>query len=168
MRKGKSVISVFNKFLFFPFIALLFFAGFSCAKGTQAPKVPLSSYLIDGPWQLISATAMNLNGTNNTYIGLPGDSLSFPWSYDNNGNVSATHFNSYIGGVFNQFIYTILSEGTSNIYDTLICSPNWKTGFSDTLLITSFSDHLLVFQVAYSTPNGTGKEIDSLKKIRFY
>jgi hypothetical protein len=167
MGKEKSVISGFNNFLFFSFIGLLFSAGFSCAKGTQAPHVPLSSDLIDGPWQLISATGMNLNGTNNTYIGLPGDSLTFLWSYDNNYNVSSTHFNSYIGGVFNQFSYTILSEGKSNIYDTLICSPNWKTGFSDTLLVTSFSDHLLVFQVAYSTPNGSGKDIDSLKKIRF-
>jgi hypothetical protein len=156
-----------RQYLHFIIIILVLFFGFSCSKGTQAPPVPLSSDLIDGPWQLMSATEKNSNGSINVYTGISADSVLFLLSYDNNGNVKSTNITSFIGGINKQYGYKILSEGISNSIDTIVCSTAWKSGYSDTLMVTKFTDHLLVFHIEYSTINGTGIEIDSLKKIRF-
>src|ERR1017187_1692196 len=94
-----------RQYLYFIIIILALSFGFSCSKGTQAPPVPLSSDLIDGPWQLVSATGMNSNGSINTYIGTTADSVLFPWAYDNNGNVQSTNITSFIGGINKQYGY---------------------------------------------------------------
>ncbi len=151
-------------------IILLIISIFSSNKNPIAPLVPLSSHLTDGPWQLISATKLNYYGSNARVIGTPADSLLFQWRFDNYGNVQLTNIESYIGGTYSKCAYklTPYSFGTPNIYDTILCTPAFRTSYSDTIFVSSFSDNLLVFQVQYKNGNTSIKELDSLKKIRFY
>jgi len=143
----------------------------SCNKGGgNAPFVGLDSRLIDGPWQLISATKLNYYGSNARVIGTAADSLLFQWRFDNYGNVQLTYIESYIGGTYNKCAYklTPYSYGTPNIYDTILCTPAFRNSYSDTIFVSSFTDKLLVFQVQYKNGNTSITELDSLKKIRFY
>lgn len=68
---------------------------------------------------------------------------------------------SYIDGKNYQSNYQYIGS-------TIICSPAWKKGYSDTLFLKNFSENLLIFEVAYSNSFGIGTELDSLKKIRFW
>ena len=61
------------------------------------------------------------------------------------------------------------SYGTrTDVHDTILCLPFWRNSYSDSLIVKSFNDKLLVFQVRYNTNNDSGIEVDSLKKIRFW
>jgi hypothetical protein len=152
------------------FIGMLILILQACIKPNvhyPAPPVPLQSDLIDGPWQLTSFTNINsFNVPVNTYNGTAADSVLFLWEFDNNYNVVLTNINSFIGGNNTLNGYRILSQGESNLYDTIVCSNSWKVGYSDTLFVSYFTDQLLIFQVR--PINGNGAEIDSLKKSRFY
>ena len=150
------------------FIGLVILMLQACSnKYDLGLHVPLQSDLIDGPWQLTSSQDINSSNVPiNTYNGTSADSVLFLWGFDNNYNVVLTNINSFIGGSNTLNGYRILSQGFYNLYDTIVCSNSWKAGYSDTLLVTSFTDQLLVFQVR--NINEGGIEIDSLEKIRFY
>lgn len=138
---------------------------YSCRKNpAPGPQSELlKSYLIDGPWQLISLTNYCSSGNISRYQGLVADSVIFGFGPGTNASVNFTSITSFIGGTKFQFGYNIKDSA-------IICSTDWKIGFSDTLYIKSCSDYSLVFQVRNysSNPNLNGIEIDSLKKTRFY
>jgi len=46
--------------------------------------------------------------------------------------------------------------------DTVQCFPNWKSGFSNAIIIRSIANNLLVFTVNNNT--NTNTETDSLKR----
>ena len=135
-----------------------------CKKNEVLPKVPLDSILIDGPWQLISATQFSRSGIiSNRSIGLNADSVIFQFAANSNNNLVLTNIKSYIIGTNTNCTYNIIgSAGTPNPYDTIVCNPAWKPQYSDTLFVSGFSDQLLVFKIN----NSNGYEVDSLKKIR--
>jgi hypothetical protein len=143
----------------------------SCGKLPPDSPPPDWSFfdqdLLDGTWHLTSSTDIDSQGHISRYIGSSGDTILFPWHWDSNTNVVANTILSYVGGTGNYvtYNYNIFWVQTPRVSD-IICNPPWKPNYSDTLVVTSYSEHLLVFRVAHT--NDSGLEIDSLSKIRFY
>ena len=154
---------ILRKIRFAIVLIMFFLTFFSCSKGGHVYPL-LSSILISGRWQLISSTEITNNVVTKRYIGQPSDSLVFPWFFGANGNVGYPPFQSYITGTNTNISYNIPSEGTGNKIDTIVCSPSWKNGYSNMLMVTNYSSGtLLVFNVAITDSNTI--EVDSLKHV---
>ena len=141
----------------------------SCKKHpSDAPLGNLSSILIGYKWQIVSATQYNNSGmVTSVYKGKEGDSLFFEWQPDSNFNVKVTNIETFVGGNHATFGYTLKQPGAATTNKNfIICSQNWKVGYSDTVRIMPFSSLLqqyIVFKIGRSYDSATdGYEIDSL------
>jgi hypothetical protein len=141
----------------------------SCKKHpSDAPLGNLSSILIAYKWQLLSATQYNNSGmVTSVYKGNEGDSLFFEWQPDSNFNVKVTNIETFVGGNYATFSYTLrqLGAATTN-KNFIICSQAWKVNYSDTVRIMPFSSLLqqyVVFKIGRPYDSSAdGYEIDSL------
>lgn len=153
-----------NKLIRIIVTTLLITSVFSCSKNSSPPQAEMAiSYITGGPWHLISATNTNATGSISRYNGLPIDSINFAWGQDIHNNVVFTTMNSSIGGSNPVCNYNIkaLIPGLN-----ILCSPAWKNGYSDTLLVdvNNVTARSMVFQVRYNNSNGGGIETDSLRR----
>jgi hypothetical protein len=141
----------------------------SCSKrapiaGDNDSMYLLEGWLIDGPWQLISATNYNAQNKISVYIGQKKDTLTFGYASGTNSNVVLTSISAYINNISSTCSYQLYPTDTS-----IICKPAWRPNYSDTIFIKSFSDNLLVFEVKNYNQGAINQiEIDTLKKIRFW
>lgn len=141
----------------------------SCKKHpSDAPLGNLSSILIAYKWQLLFATQYDNSGmVTSVYKGKEGDSLFFEWQPDSNFNVKVTNIETFVGGNYATFGYTLkqLGAATTN-KNFIICSQTWKVGYADTVRIMPFSSLLqqyIVFKIGRPYDSATeGYEIDSL------
>lgn len=146
---------------------LLFSVSFSCKKavptGGSVPAINLlQADLYDGPWRFTSATITYPSGAQTRYVGTNLDSVIFYYGDNGGGSVVPTSMSSIINGVASNCYWTLNKDST------IVFTPTWRDGLSDTVLCKSFSDYLLVLSVKHTTNIGVGTEIDSLKKIRFW
>lgn len=149
----------FNIAFFLALVALML----GCKKNPSVePKSELmKAYLIDGPWQLVSSTQYNISGSVVRYIGSPADSVIFGFSPGNNSSVNFTGITSFIENKIVQYSYSVTDSA-------ILCTPSWKSGYTNEMKIQNCTDFALVFKIYKNSSSATDMEIDSLKKIRFY
>ena len=152
-----------RQFIFLTFFSIILLS--SCLlKDASTPNNNLNiSFLSTFRWHLISIT--NTSKSIPTYKGTTADSLRFTWKWAYNGNVLPDSIFYYVNGGVYKFAGISYSYGPSvkgNDIDTVQCYPNWKSGYSKSLVIKSVADNLLVFTVADTANNEI--ETDSLHR----
>ena len=158
------------RLLFFIVIMLL---QLSCLKtASSSGGDHTASCLAWGSWRLISTTVTNQSSFR--YIGKASDSVHITWKWANNGNFLLDSIFSYIGGSVKKYTTVFVLESGSattallqqyGYQDTLKCSPAWKPGLSNDILIKSISDDCSLVVFSIQSTDGTYYEIDSLRNI---
>jgi hypothetical protein len=163
--------SIFSVAQFFKIVSLLLLAplAVSCKKDKildlNKSDDGLWGSIDAGTWQLTSATYFNVNSNaTKRYVGTTADSVLFMWGYDQYWNVVPTGASSFVGGSNRLVAYRVATDNfPTHRTATILTSPGWKDGYSDTLFVTYYSDYYLVFNVKDSVHGGY--EMDSLKRI---
>lgn len=132
---------------------------FACSKCCVEPNME-QSFIIDGPWQLISATAYGTQGSVSRYVGTAADSVIFGFTTSADGSVNYTSLISFIGNRKVEYAYGLTES-------SIQCTPAWKSGYSDQMKILYCTPAFLVFSMDKNNRTSSAEiEIDSLKKIR--
>jgi hypothetical protein len=146
------------KYFFICLVCLFVFVSCLLKKET-AEKLPSVPYLANFQWHLISVT--NINPAIARYKGTNADSMRFTWKWAYNGNVLMDSVFYYKNGNISKYSGNFLFGPSDGIWiDTVQCVPNWKTGYSDKLIIRSIEKNFLVFTVI--SLDNSNIETDSL------
>jgi len=134
----------------FQFLALSVVISFSSCIMSEPAYVrhPSIYWLSYYQWHLISIT--NTNKSIPRYNGTAADSLRFTWKWANNGDVLLDSIFSYVNGGINKYSgnYSFgITSVQGNYIDTVQCYPNWKSGFSNTMVIQSIAHNFLVLKI---------------------
>ena len=136
-------------------LVMLLVAYTSCKREAVPILERMPETLVYYQWHLTSIT--NTDSSIKIYKGSISDSMRLTWKWAYNGDFLLDTIFYYLNGSIHKYAATYMRSYPT---DTIICSPSWKAGYSNSVQIKYITDNLLVLRISDITNSKI--ETDSL------